>query len=615
MKKLIFGIFMLGWVGSQGQVGYWQQAVDYKMDIDFDVNEHRYEGQQVITYTNNSPDTLHKVFYHLYFNAFQPGSMMDERSRTIQDPDPRVGNRIAELKEDEIGFQKVKELTQDGSKVDYDVEGTILEVKLAKPILPGGVTKFEMAWDAQIPLQIRRSGRDNAEGVSYSMTQWYPKLAEYDYMGWHANPYIGREFHGIWGDFEVNINIDSKFVIGATGMLQNAQEIGHGFQASDIRQPKLKNKVTWNWKAENVIDFAWAADPDYKHISKIAHDGTMMHFIFQPGEETSENWSSLPKIMDEALRFMNATYGKYQFPQYTFIQGGDGGMEYPMITLITGKRSLGSLVGVSVHEWMHSWYQFTLATNESLYPWMDEGFTSFATSETMNHLIKKGLLPGEYKENPHVGNTMGYAMFSQSGMEEALSTHSDHYNTNTAYGRGSYGKGSVFLSQLEYVIGEKAFRSGLLRYFNTWKFKHPTPNDVIRIMEKESGLELDWYKEYFVNTTKSIDYGISKVQAAKGGTTISLERVGEMPMPIEVEVRKKNGTSELHYIPMRLMRGEKAFTKVKGRKVMTHEDWPWTHKNYEFHIKTKESEIESIKIDPSLRMADVDVNNNERLYR
>lgn len=613
MKVLIFSVLLSCAFFSNAQVCYWQQSIDYQMDIDFDARKHQYQGNQLLKYSNNSPDTLHKVFYHLYFNAFQPGSMMDERSRTIQDPDPRVGDRIAALSESEIGYQKIKTLTQDGKKVDYFTVGTILEVDLAQPILPGGSSVFQMEWDAQVPVQIRRAGRDNKEGIAYSMAQWYPKMAEYDYMGWHANPYVGREFHGVWGDFKVNITIDSDYLIGATGLLQNSNDIGKGYQALDLPQPKLKDKVTWQWKAENVIDFCWAADPDYEHITSIAHDGTMLNFIFQPGEATSENWAQLPKIMDEALRFMNANYGKYQFPQYTFVQGGDGGMEYPMLTLITGERSLGSLVGVCVHEWMHSWYQFTLATNESLYAWMDEGFTSFASSEIMNHLVKKGLLPGNYVENPHARSTAGVALFSQSGIEEALSVHSDHFKTNTAYGRGAYTKGSVFLSQLEYIMGEVPFRRGLLRYFDTWKFKHPTPNDIIRIMEKESGIELDWYKEYFVFTTKSIDYAISDVQSSSEGTSIVLERLGDMPMPVEVAIRKKDGTSELHYIPMRIMRGEKTFGK--GEEVVKHEDWPWTHTKYTLNIAVQQSDLESITLDSSKRVADTDLNNNERLYR
>ena len=196
------------------------------MSIDFDSDKHQFKGEQVIKYTNNSPDVLDKAFYHLYFNAFQPESMMDVRSRTIADPDRRVGDRISKLSKEEIGYQKVKSLKVDGKKVKYKIVGTILEVDLSKrKIMPGETVSLEMKFEGQVPLQVRRSGRDNAEGIDYSMSQWYPKLSEYDYQGWHSNPYVGREFHGIWGDFDVKITMDRKYTIGATGVLQNAKQI------------------------------------------------------------------------------------------------------------------------------------------------------------------------------------------------------------------------------------------------------------------------------------------------------------------------------------------------------------------------------------------------------
>ncbi|MEX0995040.1 MAG: M1 family peptidase, partial [Balneolaceae bacterium] len=203
--------------------GYWQQEVNYEMEIDFDVNNHRFDGTQKLTYSNHSPDTLHRVYYHLYFNAFQPNSMMDKRSRTIEDPDSRVQDRIYHLEEDEIGYQHVQKLTQNGTPVEYEIKETVMEVSLAEPILPDSETVFEMEFEAQVPLQVRRSGRNNAEGIEYSMAQWYPKMAEYDYMGWHATPYVGREFHGVFGNFDVTIHIDRDYVVAAAGYLQNPQ--------------------------------------------------------------------------------------------------------------------------------------------------------------------------------------------------------------------------------------------------------------------------------------------------------------------------------------------------------------------------------------------------------
>ncbi|MEM9261835.1 MAG: M1 family peptidase, partial [Bacteroidota bacterium] len=239
---------------SLAQPDRWQQSATYAMEIDMDVKKNQYAGEQTIVYTNNSPDTLNRVFYHLYFNAFQPGSMMDVRNLTLPDADSRVGKRISKLKEDEIGYIKVNSLTQDGSSVKHVTEGTILEVELNTPILPGSSTTFKMNWDAQIPMQIRRSGRDNKEGIRYSMTQWYPKLAEYDYQGWHAHPYVGREFYHIWSDFDVKITIDSDYIIGGTGYLQNPEEIGYGYGPEP---KKRKKKVTYHFKAPEVGDFFW----------------------------------------------------------------------------------------------------------------------------------------------------------------------------------------------------------------------------------------------------------------------------------------------------------------------------------------------------------------------
>ena len=199
-------------------------------------------------------------------------------------------------------------------------------------------------------------------------------------------------------------------------------------------------------------------------------------------------------------------------------------MEYPMATLITGHRSLKSLVGVSVHEAMHSWYQGLLATNESLFSWMDEGFTSYASNR-----IEKKLFPEDF-ENEHDGSYKGYKRIATSEYEEPLCTHADHFDTNWAYGTASYSKGVVILDQLSHIVGQKVIEKSLKRYFDEWAYKHPNASDFKRIVEKESGIELDWYFEYFVNTTKTIDYGIYEIIGDEKGTQILLKK-GEMPMP------------------------------------------------------------------------------------
>ena len=605
-KKLTLIFLLIPLIGKSqsGSTTYWQQKVEYEMDIDMNVNTNQFTGEQKLTYYNNSPDTLNNVYYHLYFNAFQPGSMMDIRSLNIADPDRRVGDRISKLSPEEIGYQHIKSLKQDGKDVTYKVDGTILTVRLAKPILPGKKVVFKMEFEAQVPIQIRRSGRDSSEGIRYSMSQWYPKLAEYDELGWHTDPYIGREFHGVWGDFDVKIKIDPTYTVAATGYLQDADKIGHGYEAAGVEVKTSDKPITWNFKAQNVHDFVWAADSDYKHTTAQVPNGPVLHFFYQENDDNKDAWEQLPEYMTKAMSFVSDNFGKYPYEKYSFIQGGDGGMEYPMATLITGDRNINSLLGTAVHELLHSWYQGVLATNESLYSWMDEGFTSYASSVTMRHLRDPNST-----DDPHMNSYRAYFMMANSGDEEPLTTHADHYHTNRSYSINSYAKGAVFAHQLSYVVGQETFMKGMKRYFYDWKFKHPTASDFIRCIEKTSGLQLGWYLEKFGQTTDQIDYGIKTVVGDGDATYVTLEKVGEMMMPIDLYVEYEDGSTEIYYIPLRLMLGEKA-VEDKSASRITEAAWPWTYPTYTLKINNNASAIKKIEIDSTQRMADIDRANN-----
>jgi len=605
MKSIFLALTILTsiWATAQNNTSYWQQKVDYKMDVDMDVKNYQYTGIQELVYTNNSPDTLNRVFYHLYFNAFQPGSEMDVRSLTIPDPDPRVGDRISKLSQEEQGFLKVNSLTQNGVKLNFKEVGTILEVELDKPILPGEKTTFKMDFKGQVPTQIRRSGRNNKEGVALSMTQWYPKIAEYDFEGWHADPYISREFYGVWGDFDVKINIDKNFMIGGTGYLQNPQEIGYGYEKEGTKVNRKKgNKITWHFIAPQVHDFAWVADPDFKHDKITAADGTDLHFFYKNDPEIIENWKKFQPKVEELLLYFNEHIGPYPWEQYSVIQGGDGGMEYAMATLITGKRSFGSLVGVTAHEMAHAWFQHLLATNESKHEWMDEGFTSYISTLAENEVL------GEKSEKPFERTYTSYIRLAKSGVEQPQTTHSDRYKLNAAYGATAYSKGSVFLSQLGYIIGQESLQKTLHRYYDEWKFKHPTPNDFIRVAEKVSGAELDWYLTDWTQTTNTIDYGIKEVAEKGEKTNVTLERIGLMPMPLDLKVVYTDGTEELIYIPLQMMRGEKPAEGTSSRTMA--KDWAWAYPTYDLTLNKPKTEISKIVIDESGLMADINRENN-----
>ena len=613
MKKsfLIFlQLFFL--MNVNAQPDRWQQKVKYVMNIDMNVQTNRFSGKQKLDYWNNSPDTLSRVFYHLYWNAFQPNSMMDNRSRRqgtislrtdregneVRDWDPRIGDRIQNLKPEEYGYQKILSLKMNGKPQTFKVDETILEVKLDKPILPRSKVSFEMEFEAQVPLQVRRSGRDNPNTtVRYSMSQWYPKICEYDYEGWHPTPYVAREFYGVWGDFDVSISIDKSYVLGGTGYLQNPNQIGYGYEepGASVNRP-AGSKLTWHFIAPNVHDFMWAADPNYNHISKKVRNDLTIHVLYKTADGTDAQWKGVLAAAERALPYVEKTFGRYVYNQYSFIDGGDGGMEYPMATLLAGP-------GAWLHEWLHSWYYGMLGNNESLYPWMDEGFTDYATGRVRAFL--------ENQTSSPFGNNYGaYFSAAKSGKEEPLATHADHYNTNFAYGSAAYGKGAVFLEQLGYIVGSETRDKILLEYYRLWRFKHPNAQDFINVAEKVSNMKLDWYKEFWIYSIRTIDYGIDSLWEENGKTKIRLRDLGLVPMPIDVQLSFKDGTKQVHYVPLDLMYGEKRQeVDTVSRKV--YEPWHWTSPTYIIETDRRLTDIVLAEIDPSQRMADIDRRNNK----
>ena len=600
MKPFVF--FFLGLIMFQSAKSqYWQQAVDYTMEVALDHKSATYSGVQKIVYTNNSPETLNKVFYHLYFNAFKPGSEMAVRQRSSADKNTRFKISLDSLAPNQAGYLRVSGLTQNGVLLNPIDSETILEVPLNSPIAPGKSALFELAFEGHVPDVIRRAGKNSSEGVAFSMAQWYPKMAEYDSEGWNADPYTGREFHGVWGDFDVKITLDKDFMVAASGYLQNAETIGKGY--SDRKRAKTKKgKITWHYIAPMVHDFTWAADVDYIHDTYPGPNDVDLHFFYKNDPEIIENWKKLQPHTAELMEYYNSKIGQYPYKQYSVVQGGDGGMEYAMLTLITGGRKYGSLFGVTAHELAHSWFQHVLATNETKHEWMDEGFTSFISSLAENEILNQN------KDFPLEGSYRGYYALAASGGEMPQSTNANRYYHNYAYERTAYSKGAVFLGQLSYIVGKEKVFEILQTYYNEWKFKHPLPNDLRRIAERISGIQLQWFLTDWTQTTNTINYSIDAVEEAPDGTTIRLKRKEVMPMPLEILIQYKNGEVELHYIPISLMRGEKENPYSLEWKIQP--DWPWANLNYSFTIDKEKKQIEAIVIDPSNLMADIDKTDN-----
>lgn len=608
MKKsvaILFAFIFLQFHAQQN--AYYQQFAKYKMDIDVNADKFTYEGNQTLEYTNNSPDELDVVYFHLYWNAFKPNSMMDQRvSGQGKNGDSRLQkngvSRLASIPKDQEGVQNIHWIKQDGKILKFEIQETIMKVYLDKTIKPNSTTTFTMNWDAVIPQQIRRSGRNNAEGVDMTMTQWYPKIAEYDYDGWSTFDYVGREFHAPFADFDVNITIDKNYVIGAGGILENPNEV-KGY----VEKPKIKaikNKVTWKWSAKNILDFAWSADKDYTVKSFDVEGGPKVYFVYIPSEKTKV-WEEAKPYIIKYYQYMNEHFGKYVYPTYSFIQGGDGGMEYGMCTMILGEaKSVEDLLGLMAHEGAHSWYQQILATNESMRPWMDEGFTSYAETMVMYNLFP----PKVPQPNPFVKTLNAYRNFIKKGIEEPAVWLGDHHDNGSAYTYSTYVKGELYLVELGYIMGEQNLAEVIKQYYKDWNLKHPTDRDFLHIAQKVSGMDLKWFNNYWINTTKTIDYGIKNVQYSANATTITLSNDGQIPMPIDFSVITADNKVVNYQIPMNMTHVWK--TKDIYGEFKTLEVWPWTQKEYTFTIPYTKDQLQTLVIDLSQRLADINLANN-----
>ena len=616
MRKILLALSVFAFMlNAIAQDNPWQQQADYQMNVTMDVKNFQYKGTQKLTYTNNSPDTLSVVFYHLYFNAFQPNSEMDSKLQSIPDPDRRMVNnlgtdknpiyqsRIAKLSPSEIGLLRITTMSQDGQKATFSHESTILKVTLPSPILPHSKTVLNMTFEGQVPVMIRRAGRNSPDGVALSMAQWYPKMVAYDHQGWHTTEYLGREFYGVWGNFDVKITLDKTYVVAGSGVLQNPNEMGCGYEDKGVKIPQTKAKTkTWHFVAERVHDFTWAADPQFTHDKHTLTDGKTIHFFYK---KYPENWKRIQPDMLKVFDYFNTLIGKYPWPQYSFIQGGDGGMEYAMCTLMEGGKKYESLVGTAIHELAHAWFQHLLATDEAAYPWMDEGFTSYIQTlaeQQVLHLIPATNYPFNKAYN-------GYLNLVKSGLQEPTITHSDRYATNYAYSIAAYYKGQLFLTQLDYLMGNEALMKTLKRYYREYAFKNPTPNDFIRIAEKVSGMQLQWFLNEFMETDHVADYAIDKVEAKGNKTAITLKRLERLPLSIDLFVTDKAGKTQYVYVPLRMTYGEKPNTYPNYPRTVVPA-WGWGNLTYTFELDMPLNNIQSIVLDPNNRSVDINRENN-----
>lgn len=580
------------------------QYVSYEMNIDFNAREHHFAGYQKVVYGNTSQDTLKNIFYHLFYNAFQPGSAMQNRALNIRDQDV-YGLEIKNLKPGEIGYEKIDSVKIDGIIQPFTINRTILKISPLKPIAPKDTITIQLWFKSQVPKAILRTGRDNKEGVQFTMTQWYPKVAAYDRAGWHTDQYIHREFYGPFADFDIAIKINKDFKLAATGILQPAKEINPNRQllsAGDSTKFQL-----WHFVAKKVHDFAWAADTSYKEITTMPRPGLQFHFYYKPETASVEDWEKMPDDVKGVFEWMEHKVGTYPYPQYSLVQGGTGGTEYPMLSMIMGRRPKSNgliksfpIFTVAIHEIMHNWWYSVVANDENRNPWLDEGFALFFQYEYQDYLngpdsSKKSIEESYERLLPP----------ARLHSLEPMTTPSDYYDANWGYTSSAYHKGAIFLNQLRFIIGEDLFWKGIKKYYSDWSFGHPDGDDFIHCMEQSSGIQLKWYLDLWTKTTKYIDYAIDSVKKKGNKTEITLLQNGTMPMPLDIKIFLKNGTQVNYNIPLVAMCGSKS---EKG--LVIADAWSWTDPKYKLLIPVEYDLIKSIEIDPLHVLFDLNRKNN-----
>lgn len=567
------------------QVNYWQQAVDYQINVDIDDVKDRLSGDEKLLYQNNSPDTLKEVYFHLYWNAFKKGSHSFEKQNAF------------ELTNSDFGEITVESIIINNETHFIDVFESIGQVKLNKPILPGSSCEIKIQFSSIIPSCINRAGKDNVAGTDYTFTQWYPKMCRYDKMGWHTDPYFGREFAGTFGKFKVSISCDSSYVVAGTGRLKNKKYSDKGWVS--INAAKRSEKENWEFYGENIHDFAFAMDKEWTHKEQNI-DGINFHFFYN--EKYADTWTKLQLDWSKAYKICKSEFGVYPYPQFSFIQAGEGYMEYPMCTMLESGRS--DFFNTACHEFMHNYFYGIFGTDENLFHWMDEGITCYAEERISN--------VNQVPNNPARGAISNYRWISSSYNEEPISTAANHFESDYPYYNAAYFKGQLFPELIRYMIGDSLMKVGFSKFYQTWKFKHPEPNDFVKVFEDVSSMELTWFQNYWLNTTKKIDFSIDSVEKTKEGITITFGNKG-IPMPLEFEIKLKDGKSVYYYIPLDLTNNLKTnFNKP----TQTLSKWSCASKKYTFVLKDiKLKDISKIELDPEGVLPDMNMSNNSYSIR
>lgn len=645
------------WKNRKPYEGYWQQDVEYKIRATVDDKTDIVDAHEDLVYFNNSPDTLHFVYFHLYQNAFIKGGYL-EQLNLANDFKQKFGKYEAAGKGTEIESIQVN----GGSFAAVDFDFSIMKVTLSEPLLPNGQVTFSIKFktyfdDGGNQRRRMKTFKDAWGNKQYDGVHWYPRICVYDRkFGWETDQHLGKEFYGDFGSYDVELTLPNNYILDATGVLQNRDEVLPADLLAKLDVKNFKDKPleekpseiipangttkTWKFRSINTHDFAWVADPTFRIGETMAtlSNGEQISCISLSQEPHSARWQDAASFTAKIIEVYSRDIGNYAYPKMIVADARDG-MEYPMLTL-DGGLSPG-YYGLLAHEVGHNWFFGMVGNNETYRASMDEGFTQFLTNWSMTSIF------GEIKatqKNPYPMSRMdqtvylGYVRDAIRQDDPPLNTHSDDFGGALNHG-GGYGnvyyKTATMLYNLQYVLGDELFLKSMQHYFDQWKMAHPYYEDFRASIINYSHVDLNWFFDQWLETTKRTDYAITGVNymgkeydrsnmnaryRITGKDTIredyvpvnkdayeqfykvTFKRKGEMQMPVDFTVYTRDNHQYNYTIPNTYF-----YKNDTGRTILkTWKGWGRLNPEYTAYIKIPAKDrIEDIVIDPTWRLADV----------
>ena len=549
---------------------YFQQRVEYTIEVKLDDKEHFLRAREQVVYVNNSPDTLSYLIFHLWPNAYS------SRSSALCNQLLRNGNtKLFFAEEEDIGYIDSLDFKVDDEMVEWEFDASHVDIctlQLNEPLIPGESLEVSTPFRVKIPSgKISRLGH---LGQSYQITQWYPKPAVYDHNGWNGMPYLNQgEFYSEFGSFDVTIKLPSNYKVGATGDIQNEDEIASLTELADSTLNwihRMEDSARWSdyaenmkfpesseeWKTlrytqDNVHDYAWFADKRYKVLKgevETPYSGDKVDVWTFFTARNAKEWARSIEYMHDAVYYYSLWNGDYPYKHATAVDGtisAGGGMEYPNVTVIGNTNDALGLETVIMHEVGHNWFYGILGSNERRYTWLDEGLNSYneqrylSTKYPERKLLSKeepgffSSLFGFDKYNIKDQYYFMYLLSARHNHDQKLDLPADEYY-NINYGTMCYAKSAVFFNYLRHYLGDEAMDAAMQSYFDRHKFSHPEPKDLEKVFTESTSKDLDWIFQDAINTTAKLDYKISRVKKLEDGYRIKLKNKGRMNSPVHV---------------------------------------------------------------------------------